>query len=168
MQRIMIIGCGGTGKSTLAKRLGEKLGIPYYHLDQLYWKPGWVESKKEEWAPKVEEIANKEKWVIDGNYGSTMEIRLKRADTVIFLNRPWYVSLYRILVRTWKQHGKTRWSMTKDCPERFDLEFMHYVAVYNITRRPGILKRLNELDDTVSVYILKTDKEINAFVDKIG
>jgi adenylate kinase family enzyme len=86
MQRIAIIGSAGTGKSTLARRLGELTGLNVIHLDALYWRPGWVAPPDEEWDTIVEEIASQENGITDGNYGRTMEPRLERADTVVFLD----------------------------------------------------------------------------------
>ncbi|MES2626184.1 MAG: AAA family ATPase, partial [Pseudomonadota bacterium] len=88
MQRIAIIGCGGSGKSTLANTLGQKLGLPVHHLDQLYWRPTWIETPKAEWESLQQQLCNQPAWIIDGNYGGTMDLRLAAADTVIFLDMP--------------------------------------------------------------------------------
>ena len=160
----MIIGCGGTGKSTLSKRLHDITNIPVYHLDKYFWLPNWIEIDRTEWKKINQEIIQKESWIMDGNYGSTMEIRLKAADTVIFLNRPWYVSLSRVIMRTLRSYGKTRADMTENCPERLEWKFLHYIMMYNKTRRPSILKKLAALPRETSIYILKTDKAIEEFV----
>ncbi|MEM6646980.1 MAG: hypothetical protein AAF730_12090 [Bacteroidota bacterium] len=86
MRRVIIIGSGGSGKSTLAKRLGEQLSLPVIHLDAHYWNPGWVETPPDAWAAKVDTLIKGEAWVMDGNYGGTMDARIARADTVIFLS----------------------------------------------------------------------------------
>lgn len=162
----MIIGVGGSGKSTLSKRLHQLTDLPLHHLDQYFWLPNWTEIDKAEWQKVNREIISNDEWIIDGNYGSTMDMRLERADTVIFLNRPWYVSLFRVLKRTFLSYGKTRDDMTQDCPERFDWIFTFYIIHYNRTRRPSILKKLAALSEEKSVYILKNDKAIEQFVKK--
>ena len=86
MDRIMIIGCGGSGKSTLAQQLGQKLGLPVIHLDKLFWTPGWVSIPKEEFDRVHVDAVSKEKWIIDGNFDRTIPVRLKRCDTVIYLD----------------------------------------------------------------------------------
>ena len=83
MERIVIIGCGGAGKSTLARQLGEKLDIPVVHLDKLFWRPGWVQVSKEEFDKLHREALAREKWIMDGNFDRTMEERITRSDTVI-------------------------------------------------------------------------------------
>jgi len=79
MKRILVIGCSGAGKTTFSRMLGEKLSLPVYHLDQLYWKPDWVESNKNEFTKKQTAIITGERWIIDGNYSSTLELRFAKA-----------------------------------------------------------------------------------------
>lgn len=88
MERALIIGPCGAGKSTLAAKLGKKLGLPVFHMDKLAWKPGWVHSSQEELRAKLEEVYAAKRWLIDGNYGGTMAERLERADTVVYLDFP--------------------------------------------------------------------------------
>lgn len=167
MKRIMIIGCGGTGKSTLAKRLHQITAIPIHHLDKYFWLPNWTEIDRTEWQKVNEDIIKNPTWIMDGNYGSTMNMRLDAADTIIFLNRPWWVSLSRVIIRTLKSYGKTRVDMSENCPERFDLVFLHYIFMYNRTRRPGVLKKLAALPNDKTIHILKNDHAIAAFVQSI-
>ena len=82
MKKIVLIGSGGSGKSTLAKQLGEKLKINVYHLDALFWKPNWVGVPKDEQRMIQKDLVKRQEWIIDGNYGGTMEIRLNAADTI--------------------------------------------------------------------------------------
>ena len=106
MQRIAIIGSAGTGKSTLARRLGELTGLSVVHLDALYWHPGWLATPDEEWDAIVREIVSRESWITDGNYGRTMEPRLERADTVLFLDFPRVVCLWRVFKRWLRYRGR--------------------------------------------------------------
>jgi adenylate kinase family enzyme len=131
MQRVLIIGPCGAGKSTLAIQLGRRLGLPVVHMDQLNWQPGWVESSKDEISAKLASIMVHERWLIDGTYGGTLLERLERADTVVYLNFPIRLCVIRMLRRVWTWRGRTRPDMTEGCPERFDLSFLLYLLQWN-------------------------------------
>jgi adenylate kinase family enzyme len=167
-QRIMIIGSCGAGKSTLARKLGAQLDLPLVHLDQHHWSAGWVECGTKEWTQKTDELIAADRWIIDGNYGGTMDARIARADTIIFLDYPTWKCLYRITKRITKYWRRTRPDMTPGCNERFNLEFYHYVAVFRIVRRPGILRRLEAVKNTKSVYVIKQDKDAEALLAEFG
>lgn len=160
----MILGCGGAGKSTLAKALHEITGLPLIHLDQLYWKPNWEETEKQEWEAIVEAASDKKQWIMDGNYSSTMDFRLRKADTIIFLDRSRWLCLYRVMKRIFIHYGKTRPDMAEDCNERFKWDFVHYVLRYNQTRRPKILKKISALKTSKQVFILRNEHEVNTYL----
>lgn len=164
MKKIMIIGCGGAGKSTLARELGKRLSLEVVHLDQLYWKANWVPQEKENWEQIVTDLSNQASWVLDGNYGGTMDIRLEKADTIIFLDRSKWLCIYRVLKRLLGSYGQTRVDMAEGCKERFSFEFLHYIFFYNYTRRAGILKKLNRASSSQAVFHLKNRKEIKRFL----
>ena len=136
MKRILVIGCGGAGKSTLAKQLGETLSLPVHHLDKLWWKPGWVEESVERFDAELAKILKQDRWIIDGNYNRTLPERLKYADTVIFLDYSPWICLMRALKRIFRWHGRVRPDMGAGCPERLDLEFLRYIWTYNRRMRP--------------------------------
>ena len=129
--RVLILGICGADKSTLAKQLSAKWGIPSVHLDQLYWKAGWVEADRDEFITKLESACSKEKWIIDGNFSNTLPIRLDRADLVIRLNFNRYLALVRVVKRVLLSYGRVRSDMASGCPERFDWIFMKYIWNYN-------------------------------------
>lgn len=133
----MIVGAGGTGKSTLARRIGAITGLPVIHLDAEYWGSGWVPMPEVEWQQRVRDLAARDAWVMDGNYGGTMDERLARADTVVFLDLPRLVATAGILRRWLAHRGRTRPDMTPGCPERMQFEFVRWVWDYNRTRRPA-------------------------------
>ena len=95
MQRVAIVGCSGGGKSTLARAMGDRLGLPVTHLDNLYWKPGWTQSQLEEFRPKVEAVAAEDRWIIEGNFTSASALRFARADTIVWIELPIPVCLWR-------------------------------------------------------------------------
>lgn len=153
MQRIMIIGSPGSGKSTLAKSIAQAFDLPLVHLDKLYWKKGWMESSAEEFDEKLSEVLKQETWVIDGNYSRTIAMRLKRADTVIFLDYPRRICLWRVIKRILKNHGTTRSDMGNDCPERFDISFLKFVWRFRKNSRENILALLSETKEKQIITI---------------
>ena len=164
MKKIMIIGNGGAGKSTLALKIHQITGIELIHLDQHYWKAGWVEADKAAWKTQIEKFAQKTSWIMDGNYGGTMDIRLAAADTVIFMDRSRWLSLYRVLKRNVRYYGKTRPDLTPGCPERFDWKFIRYVFSYNDRKKPSILKRLQDIKPHQKLFILRSEREVKRFL----
>lgn len=102
-QRINVIGTSGSGKSTFATSLATALQLPCYEMDELFWQPDWVESSDEEFFPKVEDIAEKSQWVLDGNYSRTFAIKLKRVQLLIWIDLPFLTTTYRVTRRAVKR-----------------------------------------------------------------
>lgn len=167
MKKIAIIGSGGSGKSTLARKLGAILHIKVIHLDALFWKPGWVGVPKEEQRLVQSELVKRETWIIDGNYGGTMDKRLNNADTIIFLDIPRAICAYRVIKRWIQYRNKTRPDMGEGCEEKISLEFLKWVWEYPKAKKPVILQKMNALSKEKKVIILKTPKEVEQFLKKL-
>jgi adenylate kinase family enzyme len=142
VRRLLVIGPGGAGKSTLARRLGTATGIPVVHLDAHFWRPGWVEPADAAWEQQVEALLGGDAWIMDGNYGRTMERRLARADGVVLLDPPRLVCVARAVRRWWAYRGRSRPDMTAGCPERVTREFVVWIWTYRRRRLPGVLAML--------------------------
>lgn len=164
----MIIGCSGAGKTTLSHRLHELFGIELIHLDQYYWKPNWNETPKHDWEKIIHELYLKSSWIMDGNYGGTINVRFENADTIIFLDYPTLICLWRVIRRTFRYWKKERPDIKNGCKERFDIPFLHYVLMYNSTRRKSILEKLTHFQSSKKVIILRNDKEVDLFLGKIS
>ena len=164
MDKIIVIGCGGAGKSTFSRKLSNKLDIPVYHLDKLFWNKGWIETPQKEFNKKIKEVISKDKWIIDGNYIKTIDIRAKDADTIIFINMPTYICLYRIFKRRFMYRGKSRPDMADGYPEGIDIEFFKWVLSYNKKIRPEILKKLS-LYKEKNIVVLNGRKEVKKFLE---
>ena len=165
MKRIAVIGCAGAGKSAFARRLAERLDMPVTHLDTLFWRPGWTETPKDEWQATVSRLVAGESWLIDGNYGGTLETRLEAADTVIYLDMPRRVCLWRV-VRRWATHWrKARPDMTEGCPERLNLQFLKWVWRYPRVSRPKTVAALaSTMRRGTRVYALRSPAEVEEFL----
>jgi adenylate kinase family enzyme len=116
MQRIAIVGAAGSRKSTFALQLGEALDLPVIHLDTLFWQPGWRESLPEEWNEHVGELVRGARWILDGTYSDTLDLRLAAADAVIFLDASRWTCLRRVLLRTLRSCGRERADRAPGCP----------------------------------------------------
>jgi adenylate kinase family enzyme len=168
MKKVLVIGCCGAGKSTFSRKLHNIINLELIHLDQYYHKPNWEEPEKEEWEGTVNNLVQKPTWIIDGNYKGTFDIRFKEADTIIYLDYSTIKCFWRVIKRIFSYHGKVRPDMPEGCKERFDLEFLHYVATFNFKNRKGILKRLNAVKEHKKVYVFKTDKKADLFLSELG
>jgi adenylate kinase family enzyme len=167
MRKIIIIGSGGAGKSVLAQQMGDILELPVFHLDALFWHPGWVETPRAEWEELQKRILSKDAWIIDGNYGGTMGLRLDACDTVIFLNFARLVCLFRVLRRYLQFRGRTRPDMGDGCRERLSWPFVKWIWDYPKSRAPKIAKRLADLPITKTVIILESPRAVNRFLQDL-
>ncbi len=143
MQRVLVIGCAGAGKTHLALALAARTGLPVVHLDAHFWRPGWVEPAKADWQAQLAALLAEPAWIMDGNYGGTLQERLQRADTAILLDYPTWLCLWRVLSRTLRHRGRTRPDIGAGCVERFDWGFLRYVLRYRRDHRPRALAKLD-------------------------
>lgn len=167
MKRVLVIGNCGSGKSTFSKKLAERTGLPLLHLDQYYYQPDWKETAPEVWKTKVETLCQKNLWIIDGNYGGTLDLRIQYADTIIFLNQNTLTCLWHITKRILKYYNTVRPDMAKGCKERFDWNFYKYVARFNKTRRPALLEKLKSCEHNKTIFIFSNDSAISAFLKSL-
>lgn len=164
MQRVMIIGGAGSGKSTLARLLGERTELPVIHIDLMYWRSGWRARDREETRKLVVDAVEKDVWIFEGNFSEMYQARLERADTLIFLDIPTWLRLARVIRRTIRDYGKVRPDMQEGCPERFDWDFLKWIADYNRRGRPKALKLLHDAPADKCVFHLKSRREVKTFL----
>lgn len=167
MERILIIGCSGAGKSTMARVLGEQTGLPVVHLDQLFWRENWQHISREEFDSLLLQELEKPNWILDGNYDRTLTMRLAYCDTVLYLDYPRWQCLLGVVKRVLTTYGKTRPDMGPGCPERFDWEFMKWIWNYNKEHRKDLYRILAETEN-VQVIILKNRKAGKRFLQKLA
>jgi adenylate kinase family enzyme len=164
MRKVLVVGSGGAGKSTFARRLGGLLDIEVVHLDSLYWQAGWVETPKDVWAEMVAEAVRRDAWVMDGNYSGTLDIRLKACDTLILLDMPRLTCLRRVWRRFIRYRGRTRPDMTEGCEEKLDWEFILWIWNYPKKHRPKVLELMREHAAGKQMIRLRSPGEAERFL----
>jgi adenylate kinase family enzyme len=164
MHKIAIIGSSGSGKSTFAKGLSRKLKLPLFHLDSLYWKPNWEKTDKITWIALQEKLVQESKWIIDGNYNSTLDIRIRAADTIFFLNFSRITCISGVLMRFL---AKKRVDVIVDCKERLSLEFLLWIWNYPRKNAPKMIDALQKHASTKRIYIFENRRELNEFFDEL-
>lgn len=162
MQKIIVIGCPGSGKSRFSKELNKITGIPLFHLDLMFWNPDKTAVEKEVFLARLKEALQKDAWIIDGNYGSTMELRLKECDTVFFLDFPTDVCFDGIRMRRGKPRSDMPWVETQD-----DEEFLEFIKNFNTENKPNVLALLNKYADK-EIHIFKSRDEANSYLTHLN
>jgi hypothetical protein len=153
MKRVVILGRGASGKSTLAKRLGEITGLPVVELVRFFWQPGLVATPRNEWACAQDLLVANEGWIMDGDLGplDDIESRLRAADTVIFLDFSF---------------ARCAWRALRRSRERFD--FWWWVLAYRWQSRPALMEAIVDCAPTAELYILRAPKAVKRFVDSLA
>ncbi len=161
MKKILIIGCPGSGKSTFAKKLHMLTAIPLVHLDMLFWNEDGTHVERPVFVERLKEAMSHEAWIIDGNYGRTMELRMQECDTVFFLDYPPEVCLSGIAERVGKPRTDMPWT-----EKEVDKEFREYVETFNDTNRGNIIALLDRCDEK-NVIVFKNRSESDLYLEKL-
>lgn len=163
MERILVIGCPGSGKSTFSRQLARRLKLPLIPLDQLNWQANGENVSKEVFRARLNRVLKAPRWIIDGNYGSTMDQRLARADAVIFLDYPVELCLQGVLARRGKPRPDLPWVEPADY---VDEEFLDFIRAYPRHSRPQVLNLL-EKHTHLAVIRFETRQEAADYLKKI-
>ena len=156
----MVIGCPGSGKSTLSRKLHNITKIPLYHLDMMFWNEDKTTAEKSVFLERLSEVLTKDSWIIDGNYSSTMEMRMNECDTVIFLDLPPDVCLDGVRQRKGKQMSDIPWVENQD-----DAEFIEFIKTFNKEQCPKIITLLDKYNEK-NIFIFKSREEADVFLNK--
>lgn len=163
MLKIIIIGSPGSGKSTFARKLSSAAGIPLYYLDMLWHKPDGTNISRETFDAKLNEIIQKDTWIIDGNYQRTLETRLKECDTVFLLDFPLEVCLSGAKSRIGKKREDLPWIESE-----FDEEFRQWIIDFPQKQLPEIYDLLKKYQEEKDIVIFRTRKELDDYLKSIS
>lgn len=164
-ERIMVVGSGGAGKSTFALRLAELTGLPLIHLDLHHWKPGWEATPKDEWANVVQSLASSDRWIIDGNYGETLDLRVSRADAIVFFDFSRVTSLWGAIKR-WMLR-RPRPDMVAGNHERLDPTFLRWIWNYPEVSRPKVMAAIQSAGPEVEVVLVRNRREVRQLLESL-
>ena len=168
-RRVIVTGFAGSGKSTLSIALAAKTGLPLIHLDLAFWKPGWTEPSDTEWRDKQREVLAGDAWIADGNYHETLELRLERADTVVFLDLPWWRCSVRALRRGFRMWGElpegceyTRWRRWRD-------EWRLALRIWRENRSQPEIEReiISQHGQHVALHVLRSKRAVSELLDRV-
>ena len=165
-KRIMVIGCSGSGKSTFSRALSEITDLPLIHLDAAFWKENWTHLSREEFDVWLKSEVEKNKWIIDGNYDRTLEMRLKYADMVIDFRISRYQCLAGVVKRYFKYRNTTRPDMGNGCKEKIDLDFLKFIWNFNKKDLPKNDKKIKEYPNVTHI-IFTSRKQSEEFLKEI-
>jgi adenylate kinase family enzyme len=162
MKKIIIFGSSGAGKSTFAKLLSKYTGINLVHLDQEYWKPSWVRTDSDVFKKRIKELISEDEWIMDGNYRNTMDMRIAKADTIIFLDFSRWTCLFRLFKRRLKNN---RVDVLNCCDEQITYELIKWILwIFPRINRKEILNKINKVKNKKKVVILKSNKQMEEFL----
>ncbi|MDA7966048.1 hypothetical protein [Ruegeria sp.] len=162
--RVLVIGCSGGGKSTLSLKISERFGLEYQSYDRdVRWLPGWRTRDRDEQRKIVADLVNRERWVMDGTTVSTFDLRLPRADLVVWVRVPRRTSLLGVARRVLANYGTVRLDMAEGCPEQLpDWEFLSYIWTFEKRVAPRIVAAVDHIAPTVPLVILRSRREFEA------
>ena len=158
-KKIAVIGCSGGGKSTFSKQLAEITGIPLYNLDRIYWLPDATHLERPAFIKKQKEIMKTDCWIIDGNYGGTIQYRIRKSELIFFFDMPTEVCIEGVLKRDIKREDIA-------CELEPDEELINDIKTYPERRRPKVLKLLKRYPD-VEVITFKSHREVDGYLENL-
>ncbi|MFI2713270.1 adenylate kinase [Micromonospora sp. NPDC018662] len=168
MRRILVVGSSGAGKSTVAGELARRLDLPLIHLDRHYWRPGWLAPTGAEFRAEVAALAARPAWVMDGNYASTLDLRLPRADLLVLCDPHRLRCLARVARRRWAHRAERRPDLPEGCPERVDLDLLRYIWRYPRRSRPRVAAAVAAYAPALPVHRVRGRRDVARLLDRLS
>src|SRR3954469_14834050 len=169
-RRVVVTGLAGSGKSTFALALAATTGLPVIHLDLYFWKPGWVAPTETEWREKQRGVLAGDAWIADGSYHETLDLRLERADTVVFLDMPWWRCAGRALLRGFHMPDALPEGCEYSARHRLRDEWRLALRIWRKRRSEPERERetVSQHGRHVAVYVLRSKRTVEEFLDGLG
>ncbi len=169
MQRVMIVGQPGSGKTTLAREMGKRTGLPVIHIDTIHWQSGWVERSKDEKTRLCREVEARDRWIFEGGHSVTWDSRIARADLLIWIDRSWPLRFWRVLLRALICRGRSRPDLPENCPERLGNlpEFFRFMWATRKSSRSKMEKLVASGSSTCRVVCLRSNHQARLFLESV-
>lgn len=167
-RRVLVIGCGGAGKSTFSRALARVTGLPLIHLDRYYWHPGWIPTPEDAWNRRVADLIALDSWIMDGNYANSLAVRLARCDAVVFFDIPRVTCLWTALRRVVVHQFVRRVDLPDGCPETVDWQFLRWIWNFPTQSRPRLVEALERVRDDVVVVHIARRRQTRAILASAG
>lgn len=170
MQRVMIVGQPGSGKSWLAQALGRQTGLPVVHIDTIHWQPGWVERSLHEKTRLCREVEAGERWIFEGGHSATWENRIARADLLIWIDRSSALRFWRVTLRALRHRGRSRRDLPEDCPEQLVKlpEFYRFMWTTRASSRSKMKRLAATAPAGCRVVHLRSNRQTRRFLATLG
>lgn len=164
----MVIGSGGAGKSTFARELAVRTGLPLVHLDRHYWGPGWTPTPPDEWTERVRQFSSADSWILDGNYGASLSIRVQRCDAIVFFDMPRLTCVSGVLQRWLIYQFKTRRDLPEGCSEKMDMTFLRWIWDYPQNSRPRNAAALRQAGPDVEIVTITRRAQVRTILNAVS